>query len=66
MLPLPSLNVKIDADHSCNWKCCWGCKDVVKEKSPKSTEEVTEETTTKVTHVWHHRNPYEGNKKRSD
>lgn len=50
----PKANLRIEADHSCNWKCCFGCKCVERLKSPKSdTETTVEETVTKVTHVVH-------------
>ncbi len=50
-IPPFKASVKIDADHSCNWKCCFGCKEKEVE-SPKS--QIIEETIHKVTIVHRH------------
>ncbi len=43
MSTLPSLTVKLDADHSCNWKCCFGCKDKKTPTAKIHQESQTEE-----------------------
>lgn len=54
---IPSVKVKIEADHCCNWRCCWGCKDQVldaprieRDESGSGSREVTVEKTTTVYH----------------
>ena len=49
MIPMPPVNLDVDADHSCNnWKCCFGCRCFKKIKvvddSPVSVE-ITEKIT---------------------
>jgi hypothetical protein len=51
-IPPLSAHLKVNADHSCNWKCCFGCKEQTPEESPKS--EIIEETVHKVTVIHRH------------
>lgn len=57
--PIPSVKLKVEADHSCNWKCCFGCReqevDVLAKQHPNTPDSIVERVEHVVEKRWHHK-----------